>query len=126
METSREAVKLISLPKIENIKGNLTFIEANNHIGFSINKVMWIYNLSEGDKYGGYKLAGTYQFILSLSGSVYVNLKDGNNDFFFYLNSPSLGLYVPPFHWIRIENFLSESVLLILASTNFTDKDYII
>ena len=41
--------KIINLPKIEDSRGNLTFIEGDNHIPFEIQRAFWIYDVPGGE-----------------------------------------------------------------------------
>ena len=46
--------KIIDLPKIQDPRGNLTFIESNNHIPFDIQRVYYLYDVPGGSERGGH------------------------------------------------------------------------
>jgi hypothetical protein len=46
--------EIINLPKIEDTRGNLTFVEEENHIPFKIKRVYWIYDVPGGQVRGGH------------------------------------------------------------------------
>ena len=117
--------KLIQLPKIEDARGNLSFIEAEKHIPFEILRSYWIYDVPGGEKRGGHAYINNQEFIVALSGSFDVILNDGYEEKVFTLNRSYYGLYVPKMMWRQMDNFSTNSLALILASTTFDQSDYI-
>ena len=61
-------VKLIELPKFTDPRGNLSFVEQNNHIPFEIKRTYWIYDVPGGENRGGHAFINTEEFIVALSG----------------------------------------------------------
>ena len=116
---------LIQLPKIEDTRGNLSVIEAENHIPFDILRSYWIYDVPGGEKRGGHAYINNQEFIVALSGSFDVILNDGYEEKVFTLNRSYYGLYVPKMMWRQMGNFSTNSLALILASTTFDQSDYI-
>lgn len=125
MKTSLSDCTIINLPKISDPRGNLTFIEANNHIPFDIKRAYWIYDVPGGEKRGGHAYHQLQEFIVALSGSFDVVLDDGNEKKVFQLNRSYFGLYVPSMIWRTIENYSTNGVTLILASEFYHPEDYI-
>ncbi len=124
--TSRmSACALIDLPKIQDPRGNLTFIEAGRHLPFKFSRVFYLYDVPGGSDRGGHALKTTHQFITAISGSFDVILDAGNGRQRFQLNRSYYGLYVPPMVWRELENFSSGSVALVLASDYYDEDDYI-
>jgi len=120
-----EKALIISLPKILDERGNLSFIEECNHIPFKIERSYWIYDVPGGEKRGGHAYKTNQEFIVALSGSFDVILDDGKGKKVFTLNRSYYGLYVPKMIWRQMENFSTNSLALILASTDFDINDYI-
>ena len=118
-------VKIINLPKIEDPRGNLSFIEGNNHIPFSIKRVYWIYDVPGGQYRGGHAYKELHEFIVALSGSFDVVLDDGKEKKKFSLNRSYYGLYVPNMIWRSLENFSTNALCMILASRHYSVDDYI-
>ncbi len=116
---------IIQLPKIQDPRGNLTFIENNRHIPFSVKRVYWIYDVPGGDARGGHAYYQLEEFIISLSGSFDVVVDDGREQKTHSLSRSYYGLYVPNMIWRHLENFSTNSVCLILSSLPYTEKDYI-
>ena len=118
--------QLIQLPKIQDIRGNLTFIQHPDHLPFDINRVFWIYDVPGGETRGGHAYKKQHEVIISLSGSfdVVITLPDGTLQRF-ALNRSYFGLYIPPLHWRHMENFSTNSVSLHLCSGEFDETDYL-
>lgn len=116
---------IINLPKIEDERGNLTFIEEENHIPFEIKRVYWIYDVPGGQKRGGHAFKEQQEFIVALSGSFDVVIDDGKQKQTFSLNRSYYGLYIPNGLWREINNFSTNSLALVLSSTEFSEDDYI-
>ena len=118
-------VKLINLPKFEDARGNLSFIEENNHIPFKIERVYWIYDVPGGQVRGGHAFKVQQELILALSGSFDVVVDDGQTRQTFSLKRSYYGLYVPSGMWRQMENFSTNSLALVLSSTHYSEDDYI-
>lgn len=116
---------IIQLPKIEDKRGNLSFIEEENHIPFTIERSFWIYDVPGGESRGGHAYKESEEFIVALSGSFDVVLDDGNEKKTYHLNRSYYGLYVPKMMWREMNNFSTNSLALVLSSTQYEEGDYI-
>jgi len=116
---------LIDLPKFLDLRGNLSFIEEDTHLPFKIRRVYWIYDVPGGEHRGGHAFKETMELIVALSGSFDVILNDGTRDNRFSLNRSYYGVLVPKMIWRTIENFSTNSLALIIASTDYSEADYI-
>lgn len=125
METTIEQIKIIALPKIEDVRGNLSFIEESKHIPFNIKRTYWIYDVPGGQVRGGHAFKKQEEMIIAISGSFDVLVKDGRNEKLISLNRSYYGLYIPPGLWRQIQNFSTNSLALVISSTAFTEEDYI-
>ena len=125
MKSTLSDVKLINLPKIEDPRGNLSFIEEENHIPFKIARTYWIYDVPGGQVRGGHSFKKQLEFIVALSGSFDVVVDDGHKKQTFSLNRSYYGLYLPAGLWREMENFSTNSLAMVLSSTEFSEDDYI-
>jgi len=121
----KEKIRIIDLPKIDDDRGNLSFVEEENHIPFKINRVYWIYDVPGGEFRGSHAFKESEEFIVALSGSFDIILHDGKGEKRFSLNRSYYGLYISKLHFRRLENFSTNSLALILASTHYNENDYI-
>ena len=119
-----EKESLINLPKILDPRGNLSFIEENNHLPFKIERSYWIYDVPGGEKRGSHAFKKSCEFIVALSGSFDVILHDGTEERKYSLNRSYYGLYVPNMMWRSLENFSTNSLALVLSSTPYDEVDY--
>ncbi|NMB64865.1 MAG: WxcM-like domain-containing protein [Spirochaetes bacterium] len=125
MMKERTQPHLIQLPKITDPRGNLSFIEEDTHLPFKIRRVYWIYDVPGGEVRGGHAFRETEELIVALSGSFDVILNDGSKEYRFSLNRSYYGIYVPKMVWRMLENFSTNSLAFICASTDFSEDDYI-
>jgi hypothetical protein len=117
--------KLITLPRIEDIRGNLTFIEEFNHIPFEMKRIYWIHDIPGGQLRGGHAFKTNEELVIALSGSFEVYINDGENEFNFFLNRSNYGIYVPKLNWRELKSFSTNSLALIISSAEYEESDYI-
>ena len=120
-----EQPQIIHLPKIGDKRGNLSLVEEFKQIPFKIERTYWIYDVPGGEKRGGHAYRENQEFIVALSGSFDVILDDGKEKKLYSLNRSYYGLYVPKGWWRQMENFSTNALALVLASTPYTKEDYI-
>lgn len=120
-----EKTRIIQLPKIADPRGNLSIIEQIKQIPFEIKRVHWVYDVPGGFDRGGHAYFDTEEFIVALSGSFDVVVDDGEIKETFQLNRSYFGLYVPKGMWRKMTNFSTNSLALVLSSTEYDEKDYI-
>lgn len=120
-----EQARIIELPKILDKRGNLSFLEAKNHISFPITRCYWIYDVPGGEVRGGHSYKENEEFIIALSGSFDVVLTDGLIEKTFSLNRSYYGLYIPKGVWRHLNNFSTNALAFIVASHNYDPDDYV-
>jgi hypothetical protein len=123
--TNKKTPHKISLPKFLDLRGNLSFIEEDTHLPFQIKRVYWIYDVPGGEYRGGHAFRNTEELIVALSGSFDVKLHNGTTEYTYSLNRSYYGILVPEMYWRTLDNFSTNSLALIVASTFFSDSDYI-
>ena len=119
-----EQCRIIQLPKITDIRGNLTFIEGNQHIPFEIKRVYYLYDVPGGSERAGHAHKELHQLFISMSGSFDVHIDDGYSKKTYHMNRSYYGLYLCPMIWRDLDNFSSGSVCLVLASQYYDESDY--
>ena len=117
--------RIIQLPKFLDTRGNLSFVEQEKHIPFVIRRTYWLYDVPGGECRGGHAYRENQEFIVALSGSFDVILDDGTEKKTFTLNRSYYGLYVPKGLWREMENFSTNSLAMILSSTDYDANDYV-
>ncbi|WP_456314229.1 sugar 3,4-ketoisomerase [Pseudomonas shirazensis] len=124
MKTNNKGVQIISIPKIEERRGNLSVIE-NDTIPFDIKRVYYLYDVPTGSERGGHAHKNLQQFLVALSGSFDVVLNDGKEEQIITLNKPFEGLLINSGIWRELRNFSSGSICLVVASEVYIEDDYI-
>ena len=124
MRTSIRDCRIIDLPRIEEPRGNLTFVENGKHIPFSIQRVYYLYDVPGGAMRAGHGHRELQQLIIAMSGSFTVILDDGSARKEVPLNRSYYGLYIPRMIWREIVDFSSGAVCTVLASTLYDESDY--
>jgi len=116
---------IINLPKFEDPRGNLSFIEEFKQIPFKIERAYWIYDVPGGQIRGDHAFKEQQELIVALSGSFDVVVDSGKVKQTFSLNRSYYGLYIPAGIWRQMQNFSTNSLALVLSSTVFNEADYI-
>ena len=118
--------EIIHFPKIQDSRGNLTFLQHPNQIPFEIQRTFWTYDVPGGEIRGGHAYNIQEEVIVAISGSfdVVVTNIDGSLQKF-SLNRSYFGLYLPPKSWRHIENFSTNGLALHVSSKSFSVEDYI-
>lgn len=119
------SVRIIDFPKIEDPRGNLSFIQAPEQLPFALQRAYWIYDVPGGKMRWGHAFHAQEEVIVALSGSFDVVLSDGNDERRYHLSRSYYGLYVPPMTWRYIDNFSTNSLAYVLSSTLYDEADYI-
>lgn len=118
--------EIIQFPKIQDSRGNLTFLQHPNQIPFEIQRIFWTYDVPGGEIRGGHAYNIQEEVIVAISGSfdVVVTNIDGSSQKF-SLNRSYYGLYLPAKIWRHVENFSTNALALHVSSEFFSTEDYI-
>jgi hypothetical protein len=116
--------RVVEFPRVEDRRGNLTYIEAEEHVDFDIKRVYYLYDVPGGAERGGHAHRHLRQVLIAMSGSFDVILDDGTSRQRIHLNRSYYGLCIPEMVWREIDNFSSGSVCMVLASEHYDEADY--
>lgn len=117
-------IQLITIPKIEDYRGNIAVIE-NDIVPFEIKRVYYLFDVPSTSSRGGHAHKNLKQLLIPLSGSFDVVLKNATETQVVTLNKPDKGLLIQSNIWRELENFSSGAVCLVIASEVFDEADYI-
>jgi hypothetical protein len=124
-ETTVNDCYVIQLGKIHDRSGNITVVEENGMIPFSVKRVYYLYDVPGGVERGGHAHLNLFQLIIAASGSFNVKLNDGIASRIFNLNRPDEGLLLTPCIWRKLNGFSSGAICLVLASEKYIESDCI-
>lgn len=113
---------LIDLKTFTDKRGNLTVVE--NVLPFNIKRVFYIYGVDDSVR-GGHRHHKTRQAAICIKGRCKIYNNDGYEKATYQLNRPSKCLILEPDDWHRMYDFSKNAILMVLASENFDNKDYI-
>lgn len=126
MNSQVNKLAIISLPKILDARGNLTFIQNYHQIPFEIKRAFFTYSVPGGEMRGGHAYKEQDEIIIALSGSFDIIIPFSNGEIQkFTLNRPYFGLYIPSKTWRHMENFSSNSFSLHLSNRAYCEDDYL-
>jgi UDP-2-acetamido-3-amino-2,3-dideoxy-glucuronate N-acetyltransferase len=123
--TEVKGVSIHCLPRVEDMRGSLTFAESNSQIPFEIKRFFLIYDVPSSEIRGEHAHRTLHQFLICLHGSCCILADDGSNRREFWLDSPSRGLHLPPLTWSVQYKHTKDAVLMVLASDIYDAEDYI-
>ena len=115
--------RIIDLPQFQDDRGSLSFVEPPL-LPFTIARVYYLYDTPAGAIRGAHGHRQLEQLMISVSGSVDVELDDGRRKQAFRLSRADQGLYVSPMIWRSLANFATGTVCVVLASHRFDESDY--
>lgn len=122
---SNGAVSIIDLPLVHDPRGDLTFVEGDNHVPFDIKRVYYLYNVPVDAERGGHAHRELEQVIFALSGSFRIKIHDGADASEYWLRDPRKGLYISRMIWREMDSFSQGAVCMVLASQRYNEADYI-
>jgi WxcM-like, C-terminal len=117
--------RLIELPRIERPQGNITPVEEGVTVPFAIARVYYLYDVVGGSERGGHAHLELEQLLVAAMGAFTVVIDDGARRREIELNRGYRALYIPRLIWRELVNFSSGAVCVVLASHEYSEKDYI-
>lgn len=121
-----ELYKIIYFKDLGDERGNLVVIEGEGiDIPFDIKRVFYIYGSDDKVVRGQHANRETEFLLVNVGGSSKVKVDNGTETAVITLDRPGMGLYLPPMLWKDMYDFSPDSILLVLASRHYDDREYI-
>ena len=118
-------VKKIDFHIIEDSRGKMIPIEYPKQLEFPIKRIYYIYDVGEKERRGFHSHNILEQVLIAVSGKVKILVKTPYDEEIVELNDPSEGLYIGPMIWREMYDFSNDAVLMVLASHEYDESDYI-
>jgi acetyltransferase-like isoleucine patch superfamily enzyme len=118
-------VQLFELKNIADLRGDLCVASFERDIPFIPKRVFFIYNVPSSRIRGEHAHKICHQFLICVKGSVSVVVDNGVHREEFILDSPYLGLYLPPKIWGIQYKYSADTILMVFASHEYDSQDYI-
>lgn len=125
IEPKCRGVSLTRMPRYNDIRGALSVGQFASHLPFFPKRYFLVFNVPSQETRGEHAHHACHQFLICVSGSVRVLADDGHDREEFTLDSPDLGLHLPPMIWGTQYKYSSDAVLLVFASEEYDADDYI-
>jgi len=125
LSTKVKGVDIYKLPRVSDIRGELSFMEYKKEIPFLVKRFFMVYNVPSRDVRGEHAHKKLHQFLVCIKGSLSVVVDDGKKSLEIPLSPMSIGIHIKPHVWSVQYKYSSDAVLLVFASDKYDSKDYI-
>jgi serine acetyltransferase len=113
------------IPKITDLRGALSFGEIGVHLPFEPKRFFAVYDVPGLEVRGEHAHRELHQFLICLKGSCAVVLDDGQARDEIFLDTPEIGLHIPPMVWGIQYLYSTDALMLVLASDVYRAADYV-
>jgi UDP-2-acetamido-3-amino-2,3-dideoxy-glucuronate N-acetyltransferase len=117
--------RLHKMPLIEDLRGALTFGEVNQHLPFEPKRFFVVFDVPSREVRGEHAHLELHEFLVCLRGSCAIALDDGVSHDEVVLDTPTIGLHVPPKLWRVHYKYSPDAMLLAVCSDIYKADDYI-
>lgn len=125
MKKINDTYKIIDFGDFGDERGKLVVVEGSQDIPFDIARVFYIYG-SDATVVRGQHANRNSEFVLvNVAGTSKVKVDNGIESVIIELDKPMMGLYLDKMIWKEMYDFSPDSVLLVIASTHYDEKEYI-
>ena len=118
-------VKIIVIPSRTDDRGLLGFLEFDSDLPFSPQRIFVISEVPEGKTRGEHAHHKCEQILICLSGTCEVEIDSSTAKLTVVLDSPNVGIYLPPLTWARLNLKSQTTAVLVLASLKYDELDYV-
>lgn len=113
------------LKLVADLRGHLSVGEFGRDIPFQPKRYFIVFDVPTAETRGEHAHRTCAQFLVCVKGSCGVIVDDGAARSEFVLDSPALGLLIPPMIWAAQYKYTPDAVLLVFASELYDADDYI-
>jgi hypothetical protein len=106
-------------------RGTVSFIETGLDLDFTIRRAFWIHGVPVGKPRGHHAHRDARLAMIAVAGAADLILDDGAMRETVRLDRPDRAMLVEPWVWHELQDFAAATVVLVLASSNYTEADYI-
>ena len=124
-QTSVAGVTLHPLVLATDLRGSLAAGEFVSQVPFAPQRFFMVFDVPGKDVRGEHAHRTCHQFLVCARGSLRVVVDDGAASEDLALESPDLGLYLPPMIWAVQYKYSADALLLVFASDRYDPADYI-
>lgn len=118
-------VVLVPLERHEDLRGNLTVAQRGSTLPFEPRRIFFVFGVPTREVRGAHAHKKLQQFLICSAGQCSVVVDDGDHRQEFHLSDPGAGLWLSPLVWSVQYRFSPDATLVVLASDEYDDSDYI-
>jgi len=118
-------IKLIDFPPLGDERGSLVAVEGNKNIPFDIKRVYYIFGTQKDIARGFHAHKELNQVAVCITGKCRMILDNGNTKENVWMDSATKGVLIEDMVWHEMHDFSDDCVLLVLASEQYDESDYI-
>ncbi len=118
-------VRVVEVPNHTDLRGSLAAGEVDADIPFAPRRFFVVFDVPSQHVRGEHAHHTCAQFLVCLAGSVTVHLDDGRRRAEVLLDTRDRGVLIPPLVWASQFKYSADAVLLVLASHEYDNDDYI-
>ncbi len=118
-------VTLHRLKQVKDLRGSLSVGEFARDIPFAVKRYFLVFDVPSVETRGEHAHRTCHQFLLCVRGSCAVVADDGVRRQEFKLDSPDLGIHLPPMVWGIQYKYSADAVLLVFTSEHYDAADYV-
>ena len=124
-QPSVRGVTIYPIPIIADLRGSLAAVEIGRELPFQPRRSFIVFDVPNRKVRGAHAHRDLHQFLVCLKGDCSLLVEDGNRREEILLDSPRIGVHLPPMIWAVQYKFSRDAVLLVLASEVYDPASYI-
>jgi len=118
--------RVVDLPEFrDDGRGALAVAACGSQVPFTVRRAFTIYDLPVVTKRGGHAHHQCQQLVFCAAGALDLVSEDADGTASFRFSRPTSALYVPPLTWLTLTPLVVGTVIVVLASDDFDEADYI-
>jgi len=125
VEVRVRGVQVLRVGMIHDLRGDLIARETGKGLPFVPRRCFLVLDVPSKEVRGEHAHRTCEQLLVCVRGSLSVVCDDGQHRQEFALDTPEIGLYVPPMVWAVQYRYSADAMLLVLASHGYDAQDYI-
>ncbi len=123
---SASGCRIISLGRVDEPRGSLCVAEVGQHIPFEIRRVYWVFDVPGEGERAHHTHREQHEVLIAAQGAFTVHCEEtGDLRSVYVLDSPDVGLLLPPMAFHHLDGFAPGAVCLVLASGPYDSDEYI-
>ena len=118
-------IEWIELPNLGDDRGSLMVLESNKDVPFKVKRIYYILNAKPDVPRGFHAHKELMQLAFCIKGSCNMIMDNGIEKQQVRIDKSNIGLMIPPMVWHEMHDFSEDCVMLVLASAQYDEADYI-